>query len=92
MSDILESDQRTLASKANMDAIYIQPDPRAYFETLGGLDNVIPDQAKPVFQLMIRAIGNERDRPVTMLDIGCSYGVNAALLKHDLSMADLHRH
>ena len=92
MTDKSESYQRTHASKANMDAIYIQPDPRAYFKTLGELDYVIPDQAKPVFQSLIRTIGNDRDRPVTMLDIGCSYGVNAALLKHDLSMADLHRH
>lgn len=43
MTDILESDRRTHASKANMDAIYIQPDPRAYFETLSRLDYVIPD-------------------------------------------------
>ena len=27
-----------------------------------------------------------------MLDLGCSYGVNAALLKHDLSMPELYQH
>ena len=27
-----------------------------------------------------------------MLDLGCSYGVNAAILKHDLSMEDLYEH
>ena len=32
------------------------------------------------------------DDAIRILDLGCSYGVNAALLKHDLSMEDLYEH
>lgn len=79
-------------AKANMDAIYIQPDPRAYFRELGKVDYIIPDLAKPVFQALAGALRARRDGPLQALDLGCSYGVNAALLKHDLSMAELHDH
>ena len=36
-----------------------------------------------------RAANGEADAKV--IDVGCSYGVNAALLKHDLSLEDLYR-
>ena len=41
---------------------------------------------------MIRHLRRRRDDTVHLLDLGCSYGVNAALLKHDLSMEDLYEH
>ena len=79
-------------AKANMDAIYVQPDPRAYFRELGKVDYQIPDLAKPVFRRLADTLRARRERPVQALDLGCSYGVNAALLKHDLSMAELRDH
>ncbi len=36
-------------TKANMDAIYGEADPRAYFRELGKLDYRIPELAKPIF-------------------------------------------
>jgi SAM-dependent methyltransferase len=79
-------------AKANMDHIYDRRDPRAYFRELKKLNYKIPGAAKPVFQNLISALQRRRREPVCVLDIGCSYGVNAALLKHDLSMPELYRH
>ena len=76
--------------KADFGSIYVQPDPRAYFRTLGALDYVIPHLARPIFDQLIdsrqRAKGGE---PITILDLGCSYGVNAALMRYALSYDQL---
>lgn len=79
-------------AKASMDHIYDLPDPRAYFRELKKLNYVIPGAAKPVFKDVISARRRRQRKPVCILDIGCSYGVNAALLKHDLSMPELYQH
>src|SRR3546814_7778219 len=66
-------------SKADFSAIYVQPDPRAYFRTLGALGYVIPHLARPVFDQLIEARQRAKGGgPITVLDLGCSYGVNAA--------------
>lgn len=88
--------------KISLGHIYTRPDPRAYFGTLRGLGYTIPELAKPHF---LRLIDEWREAhpgtSPTVLDIGCSYGVNAALVKHGFSMrelydryggADSHRH
>lgn len=79
-------------AKANLDHIYNQPDPRAYFHELGKLDYGIPGVAKPIFQTLITHLQQGHQDPLHVLDLGCSYGVNAALLKRDMSMADLYEH
>lgn len=88
--------QETNTAKADMSHIYDQRDPRAYFRELKKLDYAIPGLAKSLFQKLIskyRKVRNDRaDHQVQLLDVGCSYGVNAALLKHDLTMDDLYRH
>lgn len=79
-------------AKANMEAIYGQADPRAYFRELGRLGYAIPELAKPIFMTLIDRLKAVRPAPIHALDLGCSYGVNAALLKHDRSMAELRAH
>ena len=79
-------------AKASMDHIYDQRDPRAYFRELNHLGYAIPGEAKPIFQKLISHLQGRRRDQINILDLGCSYGVNAALLKHDLSMADLYAH
>jgi SAM-dependent methyltransferase len=79
-------------AKANMDHIYDQPDPRPYFRELRKLGYAIPGHAKPIFQKLISQLRRQPEDTVHVLDLGCSYGVNAALLKHDLSMSDLYEH
>lgn len=79
-------------AKVNMDHIYNQPDPRAYFRELKKLNYSIPDTALPIFRKIVEQVRREEDDTVHVLDLGCSYGVNAALLKHGLSMEELYSH
>ncbi|MEU2035311.1 class I SAM-dependent methyltransferase [Nocardia amamiensis] len=79
--------------KASFDDIYDRPDPRAYYARMSDLDYRIPELAKPVFQQQIREYrASARVTTPTVLDIGCSYGVNAALLRLDTTMQDLAEH
>ena len=73
------------ADKQNFDDLYSQNDPRDYFKFLGQLDYIIPHIAHPVFDELIRARAAEQSAPVTVLDLGSSYGINGALMKFDLS-------
>ncbi|MFA1544814.1 class I SAM-dependent methyltransferase [Actinomadura chokoriensis] len=77
--------------KISLDHIYTRPDPRAYFSTLRDLDYNIPELAKPYFQRLIAEYREAHQVAVpTVLDIGCSYGINAALVKHGATMAELY--
>ncbi len=77
-------------AKVSMDHIYDQPDPRAYFRELKVLDYVIPDSAKLIFQTLISRLKRRRGDTVHVLDLGCSYGVNAAILKYKQTMPELY--
>ncbi|MGE3990672.1 class I SAM-dependent methyltransferase [Pseudorhodoplanes sp.] len=72
-------------SKANFDHVYVEKDPRQYFNYLGQLDYIIPHLAQPIFKQIIRARAATQSDPVTVLDLGSSYGVNGALMKYALS-------
>ncbi|MCX4767758.1 hypothetical protein OG562_43755 [Streptomyces sp. NBC_01275] len=76
------------------DDTYNRPDPRAYFRALGPWEYQTPHHAQGVFRRLLRACGSSKDTadPVTVLDICCSYGINAALLNHDLTLDDLYAH
>lgn len=78
-------------SKANFDEIYAQQDPRAYFSVLGALDYMIPDIAEPIVRQLVAAKERicPRTEPPTVLDIGCSYGINAALHRFPLTFNTL---
>lgn len=76
----------SLDVKANFDKIYVRPDPREYFRILHGLDYIIPDLALPIFRQISETLTALRGRPLRILDIGCSYGINAALLRYPMSM------
>lgn len=77
--------------KVSLDHIYTQPDPRAYFTALRQLDYIIPELAKPYFLKFIQEYQDSQGVPARrIVDIGCSYGINAALLKFDASMDELY--
>jgi hypothetical protein len=84
----------TASGKTRFDDIYDQPDPRDYFRTLAPYEYEIPHHAQAVFrrtrELRSRALAT--GQPLTVLDLCCSYGVNAALLNHDVTLADLYAH
>lgn len=78
------------------DDIYDQPDPRAYFRALAPYEYRTPHHAQPIFRRAVAArtrTGPGRGaEPTAVLDICCSYGINAALLNHDLTLDDLYTH
>lgn len=77
-------------SKADFEHIYTAPDPRAYFRTLGALDYQIPSHGARVFTQLAEYLSEARDLDsVRLVDLCCSYGVNAALLKHDATFPEL---
>ncbi|MGW1893212.1 hypothetical protein ACWCP6_23640 [Streptomyces sp. NPDC002004] len=79
--------------KTRFDDIYTRPDPRAFFRRLAPLAYEIPHHAQSVFRRTRSArSAAEGGAPVTVLDVACSYGINAALLNHDLTLADLFAH
>lgn len=77
-------------SKANFDGVYDLPDPRGYFAGLGALDYRAPEHGRRVFGALIDGLRIEGNRNPKVLDLCCSYGVNAALLRHDLTLDDLY--
>ncbi len=78
--------------KIDLTDIYDRPDPRDYYQTLVNLDYCIPGEAEPLFRQVVEAERQRRNRRhLTVLDVGCSYGVNAAILKHGYRLADLFR-
>jgi SAM-dependent methyltransferase len=76
-------------SKANFDRIYQCNDPREYYRVLHGLDYIIPDLAKPLFHSVVEAATAARGHAPRVLDLGCSYGINAALLRYPLDLERL---
>ncbi|MFE7463909.1 hypothetical protein ACFU6R_07370 [Streptomyces sp. NPDC057499] len=72
------------------DDIYDQADPRAFFRELGAFGYRTPHHAQRVFRrlaaLRLRAPGD------AVLDLCCSYGINAALLNHEVTLDDLYAH
>jgi SAM-dependent methyltransferase len=70
--------------KSDFSEIYTDRDPREYFRVLGQLDYIVPHVAQPVFEQLIRARAETQEEPVTVLDLGCSYGLNGALMKYAL--------
>lgn len=77
-------------TKASFDHVYDLPDPRGYFEALGALDYRAPEHGRRLFPSLLDAL--PADGPQGVLDVCCSYGVNAALLRHDLILDDLYAH
>lgn len=75
--------------KASFDHIYDLEDPRGYFNALGELDYQAPQHGSSVFSALLDEL-DTNGRPTKVVDLCCSYGVNAALLKHEVSLQDLY--
>jgi SAM-dependent methyltransferase len=77
--------------KADFTEIYVQPDPRAYHRALGELDYEIPEQARAIFATLLEELRGSHAEP-SVLDVCCSYGINAALLNHEVSLEEVREH
>ena len=81
------------SKKLDLNHVYNFKDPTPYYQSITQYQYDLPERAKPYFQKVINAYRNDESvHSLKILDIGCSYGINAALLKFDKSLADLCQH
>ncbi|PWJ87448.1 hypothetical protein C8D77_11624 [Mesorhizobium loti] len=77
--------------KHDFSGAYNRKWPHAYFRAHLALDYMLPDRAKPVFERIFADYRRRRNKTkLKIIDIGCSYGVNATLLRTDLDLDDLY--
>lgn len=83
--------ERENDAKADFSDIYTAPTPHEYLGEMANLGYQIGEQAKPYLTAAADFLRDrdECDEPVQMLDIGCSYGVAAALVKYGCSIEEL---
>ncbi len=84
------------SGKTVFDTIYQHDNPSHFYATMQALDYRIPMEACPWFRRLLndwrRANHAPRPQALRLLDLGSSYGVNAALLKWGFSLPDLYQH
>ncbi|MGI9524358.1 MAG: class I SAM-dependent methyltransferase [Hyphomicrobiaceae bacterium] len=80
------SPERAHDLREEYEQVYEQPDPRAYFRILHGLDYRLPELASPLFRNVIDTISETRTARLRVLDVGCGFGVNAALLRYPIDI------
>lgn len=83
---MVDEGTQTGEQKADFTDVYQGRDPRAYFRTLVPLEYQVPQHALPVVESVLE------QHPGTVLDVCCSYGINATLLRHDVDLDGLGAH
>ena len=89
MNDFPKPNMEELVVKKDFTNIYVQKDPTPYLEEMKSLGYRIPDQTRPLYKHLAERILNYKKKPVKILDLGSSYGINSALLNHHLVMEEL---
>ena len=69
--------------------IYTQNSPYEYLKEMRKLQYRIPDSTKTLYLSLAQQLFNKLHRPVNVLDLGSSYGINSALMKYNLTMSQL---
>ncbi|GAA4541514.1 class I SAM-dependent methyltransferase [Amycolatopsis samaneae] len=88
---MLTSNTAFNAAKADFNDVYDQPDPREYFAAMKRVGYRLPENVMPSFLRVIEAVRRVRGgASLTILDVGCSYGINGALLNYELTLDDLY--
>ncbi|MER9534164.1 hypothetical protein NKI89_30990 [Mesorhizobium sp. M0309] len=78
-------------TKHDFTAVYNRKWPHSYFRAHLAVDYMIPDRAKPVFERIFADYRRVRKKTrLKIIDVGCSYGINAALLRSELDLDDLY--
>ncbi|MCV0400806.1 MAG: hypothetical protein K5777_02305 [Nitrosopumilus sp.] len=78
-----------LKVKKDFTDIYTQDSPFEYLKEMDRLDYDISDSTKPLYNAIIEQLQKTLFRPVNVLDLGSSYGINSSLMKYDLTMSEL---
>lgn len=69
-----------LAGKADFNALYTEAEPGPLFQALTPLEYQVPEHAIPVAEAVLQRSGGD------VLDLCCSYGINAALLTREIRL------
>ena len=75
--------------KKDFTDIYTQESPRGYLKEMDRLEYSISDSTKPLYNSIIKELEETISRPINILDLGSSYGINSSLMKYNLTMSEL---
>jgi len=78
-----------LKVKKDFTDIYTRDSPHSYLKEMNRLEYRISDSTKPLYNTIIKELEDELSRPINVLDLGSSYGINSSLMKYDLTMSEL---
>ena len=78
-----------LKIKKDFTDIYTQDSPRSYLKEMERLEYDISDSTKPLYNSIIEQLEKTLSRPINVLDLGSSYGINSSLMKYNLTMSEL---
>jgi len=85
----LSSMMKELKVKKGFTDIYTQDSPCGYLKEMNRLEYGISDSTKPLYNSIIEQLKETLSRPINILDLGSSYGINSSLMKYDLTMSEL---
>ena len=78
-----------LKVKKDFSDIYTEDSPRSYLMEMNRLEYSISDSTKILYNAIIEELEEKLSRPVNVLDLGSSYGINSSLMKYNLTMSEL---
>ncbi len=78
-----------LKVKKDFTDIYTQDSPCGYLKEMNRLKYFISDSTKPLYNSIIGQLEETLSRPINILDLGSSYGINSSLIKYKLTMSEL---
>jgi len=78
-----------LKVKKDFTDIYTQDSPYGYLKEMERLEYDISDSTKPLYNSIIEQLEKTLSRPINILDLGSSYGINSSLMKYNLTMSKL---
>ncbi|MFB5620895.1 MAG: hypothetical protein ACE5RC_07180, partial [Nitrosopumilus sp.] len=78
-----------LKVKKDFTGIYTQDSPCSYLKEMDRLEYFISDSTKPLYNSIIEQLEETVSRPINVLDLGSSYGINSSLMKYNLTMSEL---
>ncbi len=75
--------------KKDFSEIYAQDSPVPYLKEMRRLEYRIANITKSFYQYLANTLYKDLSRPIEILDIGSSYGINSSLLIYDITMSEL---
>jgi len=78
-----------LKVKKDFTDIYTQDSPYKYLKEMDRLEYNISDSTKQLYNSIIKQLEDKLSRPINVLDLGSSYGINSSLIKYNLTMSEL---